>query len=196
MIKGQIFPVERLRQLVSYDAATGFLYWKPRFPRDFMCTEVRQCRAAKVWNARYSLRRIDSRMSDGRVIVHFNLGRRFRTQGARVAWAIYYGAWPEKFVDHIDGDCTNDRIENLRQATVSENNRNKKINSKNTSGKVGVTFYKRTGKWRAWIKIDGRTHSLGYFAEKQDAISARIKAENENGFYEATRQSEEKEFAR
>jgi hypothetical protein len=191
MNKEPIFSVDRLRQLVKYDSKTGALFWKPRQPSDFLCAESSRARVSNGWNAKYADQPIESRMGDGRVIVHFNLGRRWRTQGARVAWAIHHGTWPEGLVDHIDGDCTNDRIENLREVSASENNRNQRIGRRNTSGKVGVTFFKRTGKWRAWINIDGRSHSLGYFTEIEDAIAARVAAENRHGFFEATRQSEE-----
>lgn len=110
MIKEHIFSVERLRQLVRYDPDTGTLYWMPRHPNDFTCAEISRSRVVNGWNAKYAGQPIESRMSDGRVVVHFNLGQRFRTQGARVAWAIHHGTWPEGPVDHIDGDCTNDRI--------------------------------------------------------------------------------------
>ena len=46
-------------------------------------------------------------------------GRQFGVH--RVAWAIYFGCWPELQLDHIDGNRTNNRIANLREATVSQN---------------------------------------------------------------------------
>lgn len=190
MSKNHIFSIERIRQLVRYDPETGVLYWMQRHQRDFACNDSSRVRVANGWNARYAGKPISNRMSDGRVVVDINLERRFRTQGARVAWAIHHGYWPEGLVDHIDGDCSNDRIENLREVSASENNRNQRISKRNTSGKVGVTFFKRTGKWRAWINVDGKTHSLGYFADLDEAIAARIDAENRHGFFEATRRSE------
>lgn len=191
MIQEPIFSAGRLRQLIRYEPETGRLYWKPRHPSDFVCAETSRARVSNCWNAKYAGKPIESRMKDGRVIVHFNLGRRYRTQGSRVAWAIYHGAWPDGQVDHIDGDCTNDRINNLRVSTVSENNRNQRIGPRNTSGKVGVTFSKQAGKWRAFIRINGKSYSLGHFSEIDDAIAARIEAENRHGFFEATRISEE-----
>ena len=184
------FPVEKLCQLVEYDPSTGVLYWKARPPHLFNCKESSRRRVANCWNRKYAGCPIESRMADGRIIVHFNLGMRFRTQGARVAWAIHHGRWPAGMVDHIDGDCTNDRISNLRDVSASENCRNQRISKRNTSGKVGVTFNKRAGKWRAWINIDGKAHALGYFNNIDDAVSARIEAENHHGFFEALRRSE------
>lgn len=183
-------PIETLKRLISYDPATGELRWKHRAPSDFLCEERSRARVCNGWNAKYAGTLINSTASDGRVIVHLNLGRRERTQGARVAWALYYGEWPKGVIDHIDGDKGNDRIANLRDATPSENARNQRISRRNTSGKVGVTFFRQTQKWRAWVSIDRRVHSLGYFDKKEDAIAARLAAENAHGFFDATRASE------
>lgn len=43
----------------------------------------------------------------------------------RVAWFLYYGKWPEKCIDHINGDRSDNRIENLRDVSHSENSLNK-----------------------------------------------------------------------
>lgn len=182
--------INDLCRLVGYDPSTGVLTWKERSPFDFHCGDRSRARVCNGWNSKYAWTPINSRMADGRVIVHINLGKRLRTQGARVAWAIHYGKWPQGIVDHIDGDCTNDRIENLRDVSVSENNRNQRISARNTSGKVGVTFYLRTSQWRAWISVNGRVKSLGYFQSRDEAVKARVDAENSEGFFEATRLSE------
>ena len=183
-------PVDILRRLISYDDKTGVLRWKDRLPTDFQCEDRSRARVCNGWNSKYSGKPINSRTDDGRVIVHLNLGKRMRTQGARVAWAIYHGKWPKGVIDHIDGDCTNDRIENLRDVSLSENNRNQRISGRNTSGKVGVTFNRGARKWRAWVSLNGRVKSLGYFWTLEEAISARRAAEDAEGFFEATRVSE------
>jgi hypothetical protein len=187
-----IVPPQRLRELIDYDPQSGTLRWKPRKMQDFNCCETSRARVCNAWNRKYAGQEITSAMSDGRRTVHINLGVRQRTQAARVAWAIYHGEWPSGVIDHIDGDCTNDRIHNLREATQSQNNRNQRIGLRNTSGKVGVTFYKRTAKWRAWVSDNGKVVSLGYFDNFDDAVAARRSAENCAGFYEATRMSERK----
>ena len=190
MIQSTLIPVKLLREIIAYDPFSGLLTWKPRPRSMFHCEETSRNRVSNAWNKKYAGQTILSATDDGRRIVHINIGGRQRTQAARVAWALHYGDWPVGCVDHIDGDCTNDRIDNLRAATTSENNRNQRISGRNTSGKVGVTFFKRTGKWRAWISVDGKVKSLGYFCRLEDAVAARIAAENEHGFFEATRKSE------
>ena len=66
-------------------------------------------------------------------------------------------------VDHIDGNPLNNRKSNLRLATAVQNQYNRWISKANTSGFRGVSKDKRTGKWRASIRIDGKKIELGLF---------------------------------
>ena len=85
-----------------------------------------------------------------------------------------------KGYDHIDRNALNNRKSNLRPATAQENARNQTISRRNTSGVIGVGYYKPGNKWRAYINDDdGNFISLGYYIDKQDAIIARLKAEIE-----------------
>lgn len=94
----------------------------------------------------------------------------------RLAWLYVHGVWPSDEIDHIDGDKSNNRISNLRHATKAENRRNIPIRSNNTSGVKGVDFCRRTGKWRAFVSIEGKTRHLGYFSKIEDATAARVRA--------------------
>jgi hypothetical protein len=82
----------------------------------------------------------------------------------------------DKECDHIDRNPLNNRRLNLRRATHQENSRNQSKSTKNTSGVVGVSWYKRYNKWVAYIKTD-KQNTLGYFDNKDDAIRARLNAE-------------------
>jgi hypothetical protein len=179
-----------LKRLVRYDGQSGKLFWLARSEEFFSCQEIQKKRAISTWNARYADREITSLDGVGYITVHINLGERIRIGGHKVAWFLHHGEWPE-IVDHINGDKTDNRITNLRSCTPSQNGRNKKISSRNTSGKVGVTFYKRTQKWRAWFSIDGKTVSLGYHDTKHAAIAARVAAEKLHGFCERQQLSEQ-----
>lgn len=75
-------------------------------------------------------------------------------------------------VDHINGDPRDNRRQNLRLASSSENNRNRKKHSRNTSGFKGVSFKKSTGKWQARIRYNNATHSLGCYETPQEAYDA------------------------
>ena len=91
----------------------------------------------------------------------------------RIAWVLSYGSLPVHHIDHIDGNPENNKIENLRDVTLKINHRNRKMRSDNTSGVTGVQLDKRVGKWQAYVKINGRNKSLGYYEKLEDAADAR-----------------------
>lgn len=101
----------------------------------------------------------------------------------RVAWFLFYGFWPSLHIDHIDGNRKNNKISNLRQVTVSLNNKNLSISKRNKTGCVGVSWDNQNKKWRACIRIDKKTINLGRFTDIESAISARKDAEKEFGFH-------------
>ena len=108
----------------------------------------------------------------------------------RICWKLYHREdIPNSLeIDHINGDPSDNRIENLRLVTMSENMRNKKRYGSNTSGIVGVALRsdmrEGTARWRAQINIDGKNIKLGSFKTKDEAISARKEAEARFGFSE------------
>src|SRR5690606_28968194 len=106
------------------------------------------------------LRRIDSgraragstagyRRSDGYIKV-FAENRQWLAH--RLAWFYVHGRPPQSGIDHIDGNPSNNRIANLREATQSQNNANAKRPRHNTSGFKGVS--KSRGKWQAVVQCD------------------------------------------
>lgn len=84
-----------------------------------------------------------------------------------------------KNYDHIDRNELNNRKSNLRPCTPLENSRNKNILRSNKSGFIGVWWDCRRNKWEAYIKVDGKKKHLGRFADKDNAIKTRLKAEKE-----------------
>lgn len=98
-------------------------------------------------------------------------------RGHRLAWFISYGEWPEDSqIDHINGDRADNRIENLRLATKSQNMMNRGIQAGNTTGYKGVSLDKSKGQFRASIKVMKRHKHLGYFDRAEDAAIAYAKA--------------------
>ena len=89
--------------------------------------------------------------------------------------ALNFIANPENkpLVDHRDGNKQNNNINNLRWATNQENQRNAKLSIGNTSGIKGVCWHKRPKKWCASIKVNGRTMSLGFFDNIEEAKQVR-----------------------
>lgn len=80
-----------------------------------------------------------------------------------------------KFVDHINGNTLDNRRENLRLATNQQNQINSKMRKNNTSGFKGVSWCKKTGKWRARIRHEGVQKLLGFFDNKEDAAKEHDK---------------------
>ncbi len=98
----------------------------------------------------------------------------------RLVWLFEYGEWPSKNLDHIDGNPANNIFSNLREADQFENLQNARTNNKNTSGHTGVSLRRDTGKWQAYIYLQGKKFNLGCFNHKYDAINAYLMAKKEH----------------
>lgn len=105
------------------------------------------------------------------------LGRLVRAH--RLAYLFMTGEWPPKGMepDHKNGRRNDNRWENLRLVTRSQNNLNAGLRKSNKSGVTGVSFQARRGVWDARIKVDGRLYLLGQHKTKEEAIIARRDAE-------------------
>jgi len=75
---------------------------------------------------------------------------------------MHHDYWP-KYVDHIDGNHANNKIENLRETTIAQNQWNRKIDRKNTSGIKGVSYDSRRNLWVAEIVANKKKIFLGRF---------------------------------
>lgn len=82
-------------------------------------------------------------------------------------------------VDHINGDTLDNRRENLRFASASQNALNKSVRSDNTSGYKGVSYWTTGGKWKATTCVDGKTHHIGFFNTAEEAYAAYCKKAKE-----------------
>ena len=82
-----------------------------------------------------------------------------------------------KYRDHIDRNPLNNRKENLRECTQSDNSKNHSLYSNNKSGVSGVCYHSSTSKWSSNITVNYKTINLGEFVDKEDAIIARLNAE-------------------
>lgn len=101
----------------------------------------------------------------------------FKCCAHRLAWLYIHGRWPIKHLDHINRVRSDNRISNIREATSSENQRNKGMMSNNTSGITGVRYDPSRNKYHAQIEILGKSKNLGRFINIEDAITARKEAE-------------------
>lgn len=159
---------EELNAMLRYDAETGALVWKARG-------------VSQSWDTRWAGKPALAADSghgykQGRIngVLHY---------AHRVIWKLVHGHIGDMHIDHINGDRTDNRLANIRAGSRSQNQRNLPQMAHNTSGHTGVTFNRRDKKWKAQIKMFGKNKHLGAFHNIEDAISARKKAEAENGFH-------------
>lgn len=82
-----------------------------------------------------------------------------------------------KHYDHKNRNPFDNRRENLREATHSQNMMNRNISSNNTSGVIGVGWHKKSNQWQSRIYINKVQQTLGMFSDKEEAIKARLVAE-------------------
>lgn len=149
----------------------NFLYRKERFDR------------ANSWNTRYANKPVNTKITASGYlrVSNKNIGY---TMVHRIIWEMTNGDIPDGlFIDHINGDRSDNRIDNLRLVTKLGNSMNSSIRKDNKTGIVGVAIYKRTGKWRASINFKKNQMHLGFFDNFISACEARIVAEVSMGYH-------------
>lgn len=96
----------------------------------------------------------------------------------KLIWIFHTGKHPTYDLDHINNNRADNRIENLREATRSENMQNeKKARSTNKSGFLGVS--KNNGRWRAQIELNYQRTHIGYFDTPEEAYAAYLAKKRE-----------------
>lgn len=155
----QFISIDRLREAFEYDPQSGMLVWKigrrgPACPGDV---------AGCLSNGYVSVK-----LDQQGLMVH------------RVAWALTHGRWPIGDIDHRDGNPSNNRLDNLREATRSENMQNRRVAQSNSrSGRLGVWRSNRQNlkkPWKAVVVTGGKAVHVGYFASEEEAQSAYLAA--------------------
>lgn len=140
----------RLRALLAYDPETGEWVWNTCPPPNSRRSgQV----AGYVRSDRYKLIRVDNE----------------RYYASRLAWFYMTGFWPTEEIDHEDRNPANDRWENLREATSSDNKCNTKTSSRNTSGYRGIGWLPLQGKWQVHVN----SLYCGCFDDLEEAILTR-----------------------
>lgn len=164
-------PPEVLRQLLRYEPETGDLFWLPRYPMLFDKPPRRSREhACAQWNSRYAgTKALDSVNRKG-----YKSGRLFHISclSHRVIWALTLGEWPSLPIDHINGVKTDNRLENLRLATPSQNCQNRGSRKNTSSAFCGVSWAKDRRKWLAKITSPTHAYRLGLFDSEEEAARA------------------------
>jgi hypothetical protein len=148
---------EALRLLVAYDPVTGV--FTRRISRG-------GTKAGSILGAHSAQPHLHASINGSFCLLH------------RLAWLYMTGAWPTAEIDHINGDGRDNRWQNLRNATHSLNQQNRKrAQSNNTSGELGVSRFRN--KYRAQINALGKRHYIGYFDTVAEAAEAYRRAKLE-----------------
>jgi hypothetical protein len=151
--------VEGLRELFVYCPETG--QFKVKAPRRWVRKPVGSV--------------IGSIGANGYIVIRI-YGQLYRAH--RLAWFYTHGCWPAEHIDHINGDRSDNRLANLREASVSQNLGNAKRSKNNTSGFKGVCRG-RGDKWRATICVNGKRRKIGSFSTPEEAHKAYCAAATE-----------------
>lgn len=149
---------DELKEILDYDPETGIFRWKS--PRQKI----------KVGDVAGTLNH------NGYRFIKIN-GKLYLEH--RLAWLYVYGEWPKDMIDHVNGTRDDNRIENLREATRSENKWNQTKPITNTSGYKGACWHKASQKWDARIAINNKRKHLGLFDSPEEAYEAYCKAAKE-----------------
>jgi hypothetical protein len=141
---------DRLRELLVYDPGTGV------FLRRGGCGGRKAGSVAGTRGTRYWQINIDGRQ----YLAH------------RLAFLYMTNDWPPHHVDHIDRNGFNNRFGNLRLATRSQNQGNRRVSRNNTTGIKGVTYRASRGLWLAQISVNGHQRHVGEFDTPEKAAAA------------------------
>lgn len=136
---------ERVRELFTYNPDTGVFTNRLRRSANALPGSV----AGGINKAGYWTISVDNR----RYLAH------------RLAWLYVTGNWPDKIIDHKNGDKIDNRFDNLREACHSENGCNKGPRRDNKSGIKNVMWQKHQGGWYIQLKIYGVKYFYGYFKD-------------------------------
>lgn len=151
---------EDVKNVLDYNQETGVFTWKNRNNNSHLSGKV-----------------AGSKVKKGYLIIGINKTRYY---AHRLAWLYVNGVMPINQIDHIDGNKTNNSISNLRDIESQKNSMNQRKPSKgNTTGFLGVTLEKKTGKYQAQIMLDGRHIYIGRFNDAIDAHNAYLSKKRE-----------------
>lgn len=160
---------EELKRLLTYDSSTGIFTNLVKRGRNGMspCGSI----SGSIFTG-----------ATGKKYVHIVINKKIY-KAHRLAWLYFYGSFPENEIDHIDGNGLNNKINNLRHVTRTDNCKNLRRSKNNTSGITGIGRHKMSGKWRVRIGVNNKLLEIGYFDSLFDAACVRKSAEIEYGFH-------------
>ena len=146
---------EYLNKIFEYNKETGVLIWKVTRSSKVKCGMI-----AGSLNPH----------NGGYIQVIFNKRAYY---AHKIIWEMIYGERP-KYLDHIDGNRANNRLNNLRSVNASQNACNSRVSKRNTTGYKGVHWNKQRNKWTVFVRKNRKLHYGGAYINLIDAIQCAI----------------------
>ena len=170
-----------INNLISYDSESGNLVWRVRDVSFFTDGKKSAIHCMRVWNSKFANKPALNHLNDQGYLTGRIFYKLYRAH--RVAWALHTGSWPLHEIDHVNGKRSDNRFTNLRDVTHQENGKNCARRVDNRSGVTGVHWDKRRSLWMVSIQAEGGNKFLGYFADIEDAINARVNGNAQYAFH-------------
>lgn len=175
---------EYVNTILNYCPHTGVFTWRARTPDMFEAKNISAKARCNWWNKMYAGKQAGTVNRDGHVKINLNNGQIFGYYAAhRLAWLVTYGKFPEKDIDHKNGNPADNRIDNLREATVAQNQHNKKALARNKLGVKGVRF--QDNRYLVTICYGKKSKHLGCYKTLEEAkdVYERAACELHGEFY-------------
>jgi len=166
-----------LQACFAYEPQTGRVVWLRR-PREHFPTNRAWNRWNEIWPGKVAGTERGAPYRQVKLA-----GRNYTAH--RVIWCLMTGIDPPEGVDHENRDKRDNRWDNLREATSTQNNANRKRLRSNTSGHQGVRWHAQSARWQVAIRINGTRRQVGSFVNFAKACQAydREAAEAWGDFY-------------
>jgi hypothetical protein len=148
---------ERLREILEYDLQTGIFRWR--------ASPANSVAAGSIAGGKPN--------DDGYLRIGID-GKQYKT--SRLAWLYVHGEWPKEQIDHKDRTRHHNWIDNLREATHSQNLINRGPSKLSKTGHKGV-YIRKNGRYSASITEGGKLRHLGCYDLLEDAVADRVAAE-------------------
>jgi len=148
---------DHIKKHLSYEPNTGKVFWKISPNNRIKEGQEVACKDGQR----------------GQITVTFE-GKSKNYRLHRVAWLLHYGSWPKGCLDHVNNNPSDNRIENLRECSHSDNMKNQKVRRDSSTGYKGVCYRpsKSGGFYTAQIYYNNKLRYIGSYKTAEQAASA------------------------
>ena len=167
-------PIEYIQSILKIDPnSPSGLTW---IPKEGISRNI------KSWNSKHANKKAGSKHISIKKCLSWKIGFRYlgkyiSFKCSNIIFLLHNGYLTKNMlVQHIDHNPFNNKPDNLRECTRSQNTQSNKLRKNNTSGHKGICWYASKSKWVVRIRKNGKNHFLGLFANKEDAIKTSIEA--------------------